>query len=267
MGYDVRRAADPGEPRSEDHLRRLAEVGTRIAEAAHEIRDPLSLIVGSLDHLETKVRAMAEHSLAAHVSEPSTAFAEATDTALALLRICRQGAARLATVAEQLGDYSRAEAQPAPAGRVDLPRVLRSAADLVARVAPHPVPVVLDLPALPAVRGDEVRLGQLFTNLLRNAFDALEHVPEAVVQVTASERAGDEPPCVEVRVRDNGPGIPLRDRQRVFEPFFSGKRAGGGLGLGLAIARQIVEADGGTISIAPDPPPGTELVIRLRLAP
>jgi C4-dicarboxylate-specific signal transduction histidine kinase len=128
--------------------------------------------------------------------------------------------------------------------------------------------MVLDLPVLPAVYGDEAALERVFVNLLRNAVEALAEVPDPVVRVTAAVLHDEmQRTHVEVRVRDNGPGIPPADRVRVFEPFFTTKPAGAGLGLGLAIVRQTVEACAGAIDVAPGPTPGTEFVIRLRVAP
>jgi two-component system sensor kinase FixL len=105
------------------------------------------------------------------------------------------------------------------------------------------VNLVLDIkPNLPLVNGDRVQLEQVVMNLLVNAFDAVTGQPARDVTVRAS--AVD--PVVLVSVYDTGPGIPRADLQRVFEPFFTRKPQG--MGIGLAICRTIVEAHGGRIS-------------------
>jgi two-component system phosphate regulon sensor histidine kinase PhoR len=98
---------------------------------------------------------------------------------------------------------------------------------------------------LPAIRGDDERLDQLFVNLLHNA---IKFSPDGgTVTVTADEH----PDAVVVSVRDEGVGIPAGDQARVFERFYKVDRARqrglGGTGLGLAIARHIAEAHGGRI--------------------
>jgi signal transduction histidine kinase len=76
---------------------------------------------------------------------------------------------------------------------------------------------------------------------------------------------------VEIRVADRGPGIPKEEQKRVFDPFFRGRRAVQdqvhGAGLGLNLARRIVEAHGGSITVKSQPMKGTEFAIRLPIAP
>jgi signal transduction histidine kinase len=105
---------------------------------------------------------------------------------------------------------------------------------------------------LPAIQGDPYQLRQIFTNLLMNAFEALNG--NGVVTITASALneegpAGGEPqgPMVQVEVRDNGPGIPADVLEKIFSPFFTTKPQGSGLG--LAIVRKIVDAHDGRIDV------------------
>jgi signal transduction histidine kinase len=246
---------------------RLAEMGARLTEVGHEMKVPLSLIVGSLEHLDASVRASLAKTRDGGADEASSLL-ETLQTAAALVSVCRQGAARLERVTAELADYARGGLRSSGAGRVDLPRLLRTAADLVARSAPRSPAIVLDVPDLPPVCGEANTLERVFTNVLRNALDALANIRDATVHVRAVAREPLDalPRHVEVRVSDNGPGIPIADRARIFEPFFS-RKGGAGLGLGLAIAREIVEANGGTIGIAPNVQSGSEFVIRLPVAP
>jgi len=117
----------------------------------------------------------------------------------------------------------------------------------------------LDGPA--PVRGDPEKLRRVVINLVGNALDALEEskTREPRVRVLAGENlAGDE---VWLRVRDNGPGIASELRARVFDPFFTSKQ--GGTGLGLALARKVVLAHGGSIEVGAAAPQGTEFVVTL----
>jgi signal transduction histidine kinase len=120
--------------------------------------------------------------------------------------------------------------------------------------------------SLPTIRGDADRLAQVFGNLVDNALK----FTLAGGQVTLSAaQAGDQ---VEVKVSDTGVGITPEDQAHIFERFYQvdKSRRGGpgrGVGLGLAIARQIVEAQGGSIRLYSIPGRGTDFVVRLPLPP
>jgi signal transduction histidine kinase/ActR/RegA family two-component response regulator len=126
--------------------------------------------------------------------------------------------------------------------------------------------VAVELPTEPVVlRGDSARLEQVLTNLLNNA--AKYTPPEGKIEI-AAELAGDQ---VRITVKDNGIGFPGEMREGLFQPFGQAEhaldRAGGGLGLGLALARSLVEMHGGTISAHSDGPGlGSEFMINLPAA-
>ena len=111
-------------------------------------------------------------------------------------------------------------------------------------------------PLLPTVEIDETQFKQALINLLVNARQVLGEGGRVVVRT----RAGASGEVV-LEVEDNGPGIPDDLRERIFEVFYSSR--GGGTGLGLPIARQIVERHGGTIEIDSEPGQGTTFRIRL----
>jgi two-component system sensor kinase FixL len=119
----------------------------------------------------------------------------------------------------------------------------------------------LDLsPHAPTVKGDRVQLQQVVLNLLLNALDAAstsEHHPRLVLVKT---EANDHHP-IHLFVRDTGPGLLPGSEHRVFEPFYTTKKSG--TGMGLAIARSIVEAHGGSIWAATDRESGAEFHLTL----
>ncbi len=94
---------------------------------------------------------------------------------------------------------------------------------------------------------DQFRLGQVFRNVLENALAACRDPVRIVIRCADTELEGR--PDVQVRVRDNGPGLTPEQRERIFDPFFTTKTRG--TGLGMAIARRIVEAHGGQIAVGP----------------
>ena len=100
-------------------------------------------------------------------------------------------------------------------------------------------------PNLPAIEGDPVQLQQVLLNLAINAFDAMRDIPTAKRKVVIATQSNNDG-TVRTSVRDYGSGIPEEMQNRLFDPFFSTKTEG--LGMGLAIVRSIVESHGGTIT-------------------
>ena len=110
------------------------------------------------------------------------------------------------------------------------------------------------------MRADLVQIEQVILNLIRNAIDAVkEKKPGARnLRLETSRSAGAG---VEIRVEDNGPGVPPAVRQRLFEPFFSTKSTG--MGMGLAISQTIAEDHGGKITTADRPGGGASFIFEL----
>ncbi|SHH12205.1 ATP-binding protein [Bradyrhizobium erythrophlei] len=104
-------------------------------------------------------------------------------------------------------------------------------------------------PDLPRVFGDGIQIQQVVLNLTRNAIEAIEEagIANSVIKVGVVATAENE---IAVSVADSGPGISPEDAEHIFDPFYSTK--GGGLGVGLSISRAIVEAHGGRLSLAPN---------------
>lgn len=113
---------------------------------------------------------------------------------------------------------------------------------------------------LPAVKGDRLLLGQVLNSLLANAIEAMEHSGRLEVACRALTDAGQ----VELTIRDSGPGMTPEQLQHVFTPFYTTKPAG--LGIGLALARRIVERFGGRIAIESAPGAGTAVRLTMPAA-
>jgi two-component system sensor kinase FixL len=105
---------------------------------------------------------------------------------------------------------------------------------------------------------DHFRLEQVFRNILENSLAAC-HDP-LIIEVQASDDSRPNGSSVRLVVRDNGPGLSPEQRQRIFEPFFTTKTKG--TGLGMAIAKRIIEAHGGHIAVGAGGP-GAEIIISL----
>jgi two-component system, NtrC family, sensor kinase len=221
---------------------RLAAVGRISAQITHEIRNPLNAI-----GLNTEL-----------LAEEIAALAEPPREALALVAAISREVDRLNGVAEE---YLRFARLPKPAlARHDLNEVLGGLLDFLApELAAARVEVVRALaPDLPPIRADENQLRAVFLNLLRNSREAMR----GGGRITVGTRAGGA--AVEVTVRDTGGGIPPGDLTRIFEPFYSTKERG--TGLGLAFTQQVVEEHGGSIRCESAVGEGTTFTLRFPAA-
>jgi len=123
---------------------------------------------------------------------------------------------------------------------------------------------------LPPLLADEVAMKHALKNLLDNA---VKYGTEGSnwIGLSAAAVQWEKGPAVEIRVADRGPGIPLEERERIFDPFFRGRRAVldqvHGTGLGLNLVKKIVEAHGGSIHVHSEPMRGTEFVLTIPAAP
>jgi two-component system sensor kinase FixL len=116
--------------------------------------------------------------------------------------------------------------------------------------------------ALPPVLVDDVQIQQVVLNLVRNAVEAMEHSERR--EVSIGTRAIGEEGMAEISVADTGPGIAPELAERMFQPFFTTKAAG--MGLGLSICREIVEAHQGRLTMAPAPAGGAVFRVTLPIA-
>jgi signal transduction histidine kinase len=121
-------------------------------------------------------------------------------------------------------------------------------------------------PGLPAIMGDPMALKHALENLVGNAakYGAKDG---NWIGISASRATDKGRTLVEIRVADRGPGIPMEEQDRIFDPFFRGQKAMQdqvhGTGLGLNLVKKIVEAHGGTIRVKSEPMKGAEFIVRI----
>jgi signal transduction histidine kinase len=209
---------------------KLAGIGRLAAGVAHEINNPLGVILGYAKLLRKRADPAAAEDLA----------------------VIEEETLRAKEIVDGLLDLSRP--LPASAERVDL-RALSD--DVVSRLRDAHLldDVAVSVDGAASVAGHPEKLRQVLVNLVRNAAEAAG--PGGRVTVGVGERDG----AVEVAVRDSGPGIPPELRPRLFEPFFTTKARG--TGLGLAVSRAIARAHGGELEA--DAPDGRGARFALRL--
>lgn len=213
---------------------------------SHELRSPITTI-----HLGTKVLRSRRN-----VKDPvKRAVVEAVEIE----------AERLYRLVEDLLAVARHEGgrEPLPVQPILLQRTVPAL--LETEAATHEgTPIRAFLPeSLPPVIADEAGLGHVLRNVVGNAVRFAP--PGSPVEVTAEERDG----MVELRIADTGPGIDPEEAERLFEPFYRSRRRSGtpgGAGLGLAAARRLLSAMGGTIGAAPRTGGGAVVTLRLESA-
>jgi signal transduction histidine kinase len=228
---------------------RLASLGEMAAGIAHELKNPLAGIEVMAGLLRRQV-------------------ADSADAQSLLADIISEAKLANAIVVEMLEFVRpiRLEVE-----QTDVADVLHQAVTLAESKAAREDAIDLDVqPDLPMIDGDLHQLTQVFTNLLTNAFEALDgrgriHITAVGVSVEQDPAFAADPhaptPVVVVDVMDNGPGVPPELSDRIFDPFFTTKPQGSGLG--LPIVRKIVDAHDGRIDLAAMPVRGTRFRVTL----
>ncbi len=230
---------------------KMASLGTLVAGIAHEINNPVNFVHGNLAFME---RALVKLEGSFADADPPPALASILADLREALADARQGTVRVKEIVNLLRNFSRAGTQERRE-RVPLGEVLRDALRLVEPEYRNRVAVALDLENAPPVRGDRLLLGQVWMNLLANAFQAIEG--KGTVSVKAFRRGAN----AVVRIADTGRGIPASIREKVFEPFFSGTPDG--VGLGLSLCFDVVHGHEGEISFESDQGEGTTFEVVL----
>jgi two-component system NtrC family sensor kinase len=231
---------------------KLAALGSLLAGVAHELNNPLSIVIGQALMLQEET------------TEEERAPAEQLATRAQKIQTAAERCARIVRTFLAMARQRKAERRP-----VDLPKLVEGAVDLLGYgLRSAGVEIRCDWPAgLPPVEGDADQLHQVIVNLLINAQQAMEdQVGPRRIEIRG--RFDPAARTVVATVADNGPGVADAIRQRVFEPYFTTKPIGVGTGVGLAVSRGMVEAHGGNLLLLPADParPGARFEIHLPIA-
>ncbi len=218
------------------------EVARRLA---HEIKNPLTPIQLSAERIRKKIL---------DVIDPTSAelLDRATQTIVQQVEAMRD-------MVNAFSEYARAPAMNRTF--LNINHLITQVTDLYP--AQHNQPVVrLDLEeSLPDISVDAVRMRQVLHNLIRNALEALESQEDAEVALTTKLVEKKKRQYIQIIIRDNGPGLPEDDREKIFEPYVTTKTKG--TGLGLAIVKKLVEEHGGEVGIESEVDEGTSVKILL----
>ena len=226
------------------HMSRVSAMGAMASTLAHELNQPLSSINNYLAGARKLLDGMGEEN----AGQLRPALVRASESAVKASEIIR----RLREMTRRRSSEKR---------RIDLAMMVREAASLaLVGAAEQGVATRFELAPGLDVLADDVQIQQVIVNLVRNAIEAMADAPRRELLIAASLAEQE----VLVRIDDSGRGIAAEARESLFEPFVSGKPDG--LGIGLSIARTIVEAHGGQLWAEHQDSGGTSMRFTLPLA-
>ena len=222
---------------------RFAAVATLAAGTAHELNNPLAAVLANIDFA---------------VEQLDRGAVDAAELRVVLVE-AREAAHRSRDILRNMATLARGEVTSREP--VDLATLVTTSLQLAAPAMRYRARILYETCQTSAVLANASQLVQVFVNLLLNASQALPDraLDDSEIRVVVRREAGQ----VIVDVRDNGCGIPAALLSRVFEPFFTTKAIGGGMGLGLSIARGIVQSFGGILSVRSEPGVGSTFSVSL----
>jgi two-component system NtrC family sensor kinase len=232
---------------------KLASIGELSAGVAHEINNPLAIIL-------TERQLLLDSARQAPIADPD--FKEQFDDSMNQIDIQVQ---RCKRITQNLLRFSRRTQSLIET--VDLNEFLQEVVELMEREARTSGIKFFTEPdaTLPPILSDPSQLQQVFLNLITNAIDAHDGKPYGTIRIATE--ADPERRSAMVKVADTGSGIPPDHLARIFDPFFTTKAVGKGTGLGLSICFSIVKRLGGSIGVQSEPGKGTEFTIQLPYRP
>ena len=261
---------------------KMSSLGQLVAGVAHEINNPVNFIYGNLEHAQDYTHDLLQllrlYEEALPEVPPAIAYHKQIieldyliEDLPKLITSMKVGAERIREIVLSLRNFSRLDEAEMKA--VDIHSGIESTIMILQhRLKGKPdtpdISVIKEYGNLPLVECFPGQLNQVFMNLIINAIDALEAVPQPSEPLfiwirTNVEESPESLEKILISISDNGIGIPIPVQGKIFDPFFTTKPIGKGTGLGLAICHSIVEKHGGDISCNSIPNQGTEFIIEI----
>ena len=238
---------------------KLASVGQLAAGMAHEINNPLGFVRSNLSTFTKYLEKLGELKTA--LGEDIAAWQQldldfVLEDGVDLLQESAKGLERIARIVADLKSFSNVDR--ASEEFTDLNDCLQQAASIVEKQLPAGINIQLDLLPLPRLICLPGHINQLFFNVIRNAMQGIQDAgrPGSIRISSEANEAG-----IAIRIRDDGIGMQPAQLERAFEPFYTTRPVGAGVGLGLSTARNIVLAHSGRITLDSQPDGGTTVSI------
>lgn len=248
---------------------KMASVGRLAAGIAHEINNPLGFVRSNLASLKGYVKLLLTlvNSLdqacgdraAAEQAKKAADLEFLRDDLGSLFGESATGLERVARIVEKLRSFSRVDCEEMQES--DLNADLDDTIELVAHELAGRIEVTRDYASLPLLRCHAGKLNQVFLNLIMNAIQAIDG--KGVINLGSKAL----PDAIEICIRDSGKGMSPEEAKRIFDPFYTTRNIGKGMGLGLSEAYGIVRQHGGQIDVESSPGRGASFRIRLPLQP
>ena len=251
---------------------KMASLGQMVAGIAHEINNPATFIYGNINYTRNYTRDLLELvTLYQKYYPESTAEIQAfiehieldflkEDLPKTLLSI-QNGSERIRQIVLSLRNFSRLD--EAEIKEVDLHAGIDSTLLILSTKFIKEIEIIRNYGDLPAVECLAAQINQVFMNILSNAADALlseKSIPLKRITIYTEKISSNQ---VQIKITDNGPGIPPEILNKIFDPFFTTKPVGKGTGLGLSISYKIIEKHSGKITVNSQTGEGTEFTITL----
>lgn len=225
---------------------KMASLGILMAGVAHEINNPLNFISGSLQALYT----LKEQYLTME-SDPSPGMEELRKKMDQLMEHTLEGVNRASAIVSKLQFFANPDPEKHKLS-VNVEQLMAACLNRLESKLPYYIKLVIDVPRNLQVYCNEQQMRLVFLQILQNAIDALESQAvrqREVIEIHATEESLNRVLFTRISFSNSGPPIPKGDLKHIFDPFFSSKDAGKGVGLGMSLSYLIIQQHGGRIEV------------------
>lgn len=246
---------------------KLASVGRLASGVAHEINNPIGFLRSNLstasDYLQSFEKIADLLKADVDMQTLKTVWQQEdmnyiVDDLKDILHESIGGAERIAAIVKDLRGFSRID--EVEHVQADINQIIKQMCNVAAAEVRDKADVQLELAEIPLFHCHPAELGQVLLSLLMNAVDAVKPIGKIHIRSYLKEQH------IHIEIRDNGCGIAATDLPHIFDPFFTRKDVGKGMGLGLTVCRNIIQAHQGEISVKSKPNVGTLISISLPIA-